>query len=549
MDDLSGMSSVWPTDILVIGDGDLSYSTALSSTFRDKQGVRLTATTLDSLESLTKRYKRAEDNIKLLSSMASVSIYYGVDARELETFKFTKDRKFHPIVFNFPHPGGKNCMATNRKLLSDFFMSAEKVLRDDGEIWLTLCDGQGGTPADKQQREWQNSWQVVGMAAKANVILTRVEDFNSQTYLGYQSKGYRSTDRGFATAGALTHVFVRGHETVDDHVTRWQSLMLKVLRMEPDAWRDADDVLWAYTDSAFLRTCRVIPCDLTAMLPEHHPITIVCERLSRQLSDVGSTDIVGGNIADAKDHVHCVAVQPCVVQRQCMIGKDIEHQPVVFDLHGSFRGTSGRPDLLERVKLILSDDIGALGNFHRTVWVPEELDSQTVWKLILMEGTRNYELCAVTYSSSVANDEVDSVLFAVFLSRLVLHLFGIMDARLLLSSDSRFWRQFETLPHCRVWGRGSQLVSIYPCSFKHDVGFWTREAISDLKLSQVIRSVTGDIVESESLINVFRKDDKTGLCYRIVYQSCDKALSETEAGKLQLAVREALVKEFGVELR
>jgi hypothetical protein len=143
-------------EVLVVGDGDLSYSVALANMRGD---IHLTATTLDSLGSLTKRYRRAENNVRTLLSIPNVSMYYGIDARQLQKYTFTKERKFRRIIFNFPHPGGKNCMATNRKLLSDFFLSAEAVLSDGGEIWLTLCDGQGGTPADNQQRKWHNSWQ------------------------------------------------------------------------------------------------------------------------------------------------------------------------------------------------------------------------------------------------------------------------------------------------------------------------------------------------------------------------------------------------------
>ena len=535
------------SEVLVVGDGDLSYSAALANVLGKREDVHLIATTLDSLGSLTKRYVRAENNVKILSSIPNVSLYYGVDARELQKYTFAKDRKFYRIVFNFPHPGGKNCMATNRKLLSDFFMSAETVLCDGGEIWLTLCDGQGGTPADNRQREWHNSWQVVGMAAKANLILTRVVAFDSETYIRYRSTGHRGFDRGFATDGALTHVFVRAPEAVDDHVTWWQSSLLHVWNVELESRWDIDDVLWAYTDSAFLKTIKIIPCDLVDILPEHNPVSMVYLRLRDHLMSIQTSESTI-DFSDIKDCVCSVMVKPCVVYRQCMIGKEVEHQPVVFNVHGTFYGKLSGPDQTEAVKQILFDSIKILGTFDHINWICDT--SHTVWKLTEQEESHKHELCAVNCYCQAPADGWCLIQFTVFLSNLVVKLFQIRDARLLFSSDTRLFKQLESLSDCAVWEFVVfRPVSIYPCSYQHDVGFWTKQGINELRLSEVIRSVTGDIIKSVSLINAFRKDDKTGLCYRIVYQSNDKAVSEAKAGQLQLSVREALAREFGVELR
>lgn len=69
--------------------------------------------------------------------------------------------------------------------------SCVQVLADDGEVHVSLCNGQGGTPADHPRREWHNSWQVAAMAAEANLILTDVQPFESEKYHSYKSTGYR----------------------------------------------------------------------------------------------------------------------------------------------------------------------------------------------------------------------------------------------------------------------------------------------------------------------------------------------------------------------
>lgn len=72
-----------------------------------------------------------------------------------------------------------------------FTRSCVQVLADDGEVHVSLCNGQGGTPADQPRREWHNSWQVASMAAEAHLILTDVQPFESEKYHSYKCTGYR----------------------------------------------------------------------------------------------------------------------------------------------------------------------------------------------------------------------------------------------------------------------------------------------------------------------------------------------------------------------
>lgn len=70
--------------------------------------------------------------------------------------------------------------------------SASKCLLEDGKILVTLCKGQGGTKADKPQREWCNSWQVTAKAANAGLMLNRVSLFEGpKLFEEYLSTGFR----------------------------------------------------------------------------------------------------------------------------------------------------------------------------------------------------------------------------------------------------------------------------------------------------------------------------------------------------------------------
>ena len=136
-----------------------------------------------------------------------MKVIFGVDATELHVHSSIKNQKFSSLVFNFPHVGGKMKIHLNRKLLEAFFKSACNVLLDYGKILVTLCAGQGGIPLDSVTRRWDDSWQVVLMAARADLILKRVDNFDPTIYFGYLPTGYRSMEKGFDQSGAITYTF------------------------------------------------------------------------------------------------------------------------------------------------------------------------------------------------------------------------------------------------------------------------------------------------------------------------------------------------------
>ena len=88
------------------------------------------------------------------------------------------------------------CMLPVPLVVSDTFLclssiSCADVLAKEGEVHVALCRGQGGTRADKPQREWHNSWQVVAMAALGGFILSDVYPFSCEAVPGYKCTGYR----------------------------------------------------------------------------------------------------------------------------------------------------------------------------------------------------------------------------------------------------------------------------------------------------------------------------------------------------------------------
>ena len=191
----------------MIGDGNFSFSLALAKK-NAPLSFNLIVTSLETLDKVVARPGAAE-NIQELQRMG-VTVLHSVDGTSLKDCKeLAADVvKFDTIIFNFPHVGGKGNLKQNRQLLHNFFKSAVDFLKPvEGEIHVTLCQGQGGTPSDCTKRGYENTWKIVEMAAESGLMLTRLEAFEPLAFPSYCPTGYRGQDKGFLLQGALIHVF------------------------------------------------------------------------------------------------------------------------------------------------------------------------------------------------------------------------------------------------------------------------------------------------------------------------------------------------------
>ncbi|NXQ45390.1 FDXA1 protein, partial [Catharus fuscescens] len=134
------------------------------------------------------------------------------------------------------------------------------------------------------------------------------------------------------------------------------------------------------------------------------------------------------------------------------------------------------------------------------------------------------------------------------LDLLAMLLCGISDWRMLWTSDRRFLRQF---PEGEL--RLFKSFSLYPPSYVHDVSFWLPggEQFDEVAFHSLARRVSAETIVSIQLRDDFQQPGtgRRSLCYRVTFQSCDRALGCREAAEMQLRLRQEMQQQLGVTLR
>uniref|UniRef100_A0ACD5XT96 Uncharacterized protein n=1 Tax=Avena sativa TaxID=4498 RepID=A0ACD5XT96_AVESA len=190
--------------ILVVGDGDFSFSLALATAFGS--GENLVATSLDSNGALTRKYGKAEANVTELKRLGS-TVLHGVDAKTMKLHSCLKMRRFDRIVFNFPHAGFKgkedqlHVINAHKQLVHGFFANARHLLRPYGE---THISHKTGHPYDR--------WDIEQLAYDSCLAKVGEVDFSKEDYLGYNQKrgDGAKCDEPFALGPCCTFMFCIG---------------------------------------------------------------------------------------------------------------------------------------------------------------------------------------------------------------------------------------------------------------------------------------------------------------------------------------------------
>ncbi|GER52716.1 hypothetical protein STAS_30191 [Striga asiatica] len=166
--------------ILLVGEGDFSFSRALAMAFGS--ATNIVATSFDTHDTLMTNYKNAYANLAILETMGATLIH-GVDATQMRTHPHLQFLKFHRIIYNFPHAGfhGKEdnpeLIQLHRNLVHGFLTNASTMLCQEGEIHITH---KTTTPF--------NFWKIEDLALKCSLFCIGQDNFKIEDYPGYQNK-------------------------------------------------------------------------------------------------------------------------------------------------------------------------------------------------------------------------------------------------------------------------------------------------------------------------------------------------------------------------
>ncbi|VDP06498.1 unnamed protein product [Heligmosomoides polygyrus] len=195
--------------VLILGDGNLSFSVAVAETEPD---LLVTATVLDSEEEFNARYED-DENVRRLRRCTHVELLFSVDATALP---LEWRGRFHYVVMNFPHPGGKTNLRRSRALASGVFRSVSSIMTEDSVFYLSLAQGQAGVQydggsvwSDSAPAHEKDSWQALYLAADEGLLLEDVATFSPDTFDGYTSSGYRSSSKGFNNSKGAQRLLFR----------------------------------------------------------------------------------------------------------------------------------------------------------------------------------------------------------------------------------------------------------------------------------------------------------------------------------------------------
>lgn len=190
--------------ILLIGEGDFSFSLALANAFWSAENM--VSTSLDSKEEVLQFYISARVTLSNLESLGAL-ILHGVDATRMEKHYMIRKMKFHRIIFNFPHAGfyGRQNDTTviekHRFLLKMLFENAKTLLSEFGEIHVTV-----------KEKGASKKWELVKQAEECGLLLKESVQFTIADYPGYINRRGTPPNAGgvFFLGECLTYKFVLG---------------------------------------------------------------------------------------------------------------------------------------------------------------------------------------------------------------------------------------------------------------------------------------------------------------------------------------------------
>ncbi|KFD67597.1 hypothetical protein M514_03464, partial [Trichuris suis] len=207
--------------ILVIGDGNLTFSLALGRKLALMgQSANIVATVFESRDEWMNKFASFHSTLKQLEN-DGIEVLFNVDVTKIDSIAALGQKElFNLVVFNFPHPSGKNNVRLARLLLTDFFLRSRPLLTADGAVAVTLLNSQC-EDEEKQSplEEWaykppvhkKDSWRPLYCASSCGFVFLRRCRFpyDELSEYGYRNTGFRGQVKAFAKADRATTLWFR----------------------------------------------------------------------------------------------------------------------------------------------------------------------------------------------------------------------------------------------------------------------------------------------------------------------------------------------------
>ncbi|KAH9312847.1 hypothetical protein KI387_027882, partial [Taxus chinensis] len=157
-------------------------------------------------EKVESSYKSGKTNLQILERCGAMPLH-GVDATSMAKLEILRERKFDRIVYNFPHAGffgrkedDEKVIKKHRHLVKMFFKNASIMLSTMGEIHVTHTE-----------RHPYSEWKLAEQAEKHGLVLKQSVKFKKSDYPGYTSKrgAGLKIDETFNLGNYRTYMFIK----------------------------------------------------------------------------------------------------------------------------------------------------------------------------------------------------------------------------------------------------------------------------------------------------------------------------------------------------
>ena len=409
--------------------------------------------------------------------ISGAEIWFQVDATDLHNHERLKLMLYDCVIFNFPHVGGKMKIHLNRQLLKNFFTSVSQLLSAQGRVLVSLCRGQSGTCYDSVRRNFDDSWQVVEMAAYGDLVLKAVTPLQIADWPGYQCNGYRSLNKGFLLEGALTFTFSKFALNISEPVmqipnfnsTHCPHVENQLLALHQTAFANFDTIRQQFTQSTLVVSEQVLNLCSCSLKERTH----WWQTFSRTIRPY---------------IIHClIHCQPC----HLAVGDAVERIFLV-------RFPSNDPAQPKFLNQYRSERVPLVGGRY---------DSVTDY------------FAGPILIGTVLQERHDR-LVSIYMNQLI-----------------RLIENFTNYLPSEL-SRPRSVKSLHPPEYCHDLSFWIAKNASRREVACALRCASFDCIRRVELIDDFQcnKTGRHSLCYRLVYQSFGGALSADKAWHLHLNV-------------